>query len=475
MRNITIFAPVLSEQAKHNFKTIDQFFDNSNVIPVFHPENIFWGRPHIVTKNLRSTNFLTACYNNSSSPYILIFIQDNLPIPTQHAKKITYTISETKPSLIYGNYLDAEGQLNKLIPFQKGSVREDFDFGSFILFPTELLDRYLKENTNHYEIAGLYHFLLFLSRKISFQYINEPFFQQNDFEIADHAKKMFDYVNPKNKKSQKEYEEAFTDHLTEIGATVKNIKEVKQFKVFNIEASIIIPVKNREKTIADAINSCLKQKTSFLYNIIIVDNFSTDQTSAIIKSYADKNKNIIHLKPLSQGLGIGGCWNEAIHHPSCGKFAVQLDSDDLYFDKNTLQTIVDKFYETKAAMVIGTYQMVNFKLEPIPPGIVDHKEWTEDNGANNALRVNGFGAPRAFYTPILRSNPFPDVSYGEDYAVCLAISRIYKVGRIYNPLYLCRRWDDNTDSNIDRDQINKNNFFKDQLRTDEISIRQKMK
>ena len=153
----------------------------------------------------------------------------------------------------------------------------------------------------------------------------------------------------------------------------------------------------------------------------------------------------------------------------CGRFAIQLDSDDLYINHHVLQRIVDTFHEHQCAMVIGSYKMVNFKLEEIPPGIIDHKEWTPDNGRNNALRVNGLGAPRAFYTPLLRQIRIPNVSYGEDYATALAISREY---RIYEPLYLCRRWEGNSDADLNIQRVNANNYYKDKIRMIEILARQ---
>jgi glycosyltransferase involved in cell wall biosynthesis len=268
---------------------------------------------------------------------------------------------------------------------------------------------------------------------------------------------------------------AVTQYLKQIGAYLK--PEFKQIKFdegdFQTEASVIIPVKNRAKTIGDAIKSVLKQIAGFSFNIIIVDNHSKDGTTEIIKSFAEKDKRIIHIIPAAKDLGIGGCWNEAVHNVNCGRFAVQLDSDDLYKDENTLQCIMDAFKQEKVPMIIGSYRITNFNLEAIPPGIIDHKEWTPENGHNNALRINGLGAPRAFYTPLLRKINFPNVSYGEDYAVALAISRDYQIGRIYEPIYLCRRWEGNTDAGIDIVKVNVNNFYKDSLRTNEIIARQR--
>ena len=270
-------------------------------------------------------------------------------------------------------------------------------------------------------------------------------------------------------------ENAVTGHLKRIGAYLEPDSKEVNFEEgkFEVDASVIIPVKNREATISGAIESALKQKTNFSFNIIVIDNYSDDGTSDIIRSFVKKDKRVIHLIPDRKDLGIGGCWNEAVHHSTCGKFVCQLDSDDLYKGENTLQKIIDTFIKEKAAMVVGTYVLTDFNLNEIPPGIIDHKEWTPENGHNNILRINGFGAPRAFYTPVLRKIKIPNVSYGEDYAVGLAISRYYKIGRIYEPIYYCRRWEGNSDAKLDITKINANNFYKDSVRTFETLARQK--
>jgi len=287
------------------------------------------------------------------------------------------------------------------------------------------------------------------------------------------GQQIFDYVNPKNRNVQIEMEKAVTIHLKNVGALLKADYADIQFdsNAFSHTASVIIPVRNREKTIADAIESVLKQQTNFDYNLIIVNNFSTDRTGEIIDSYSSKCKKIIHIIPKSTDLGIGGCWTLATQSPNCGMFAIQLDSDDLYKDEHSLQKIVDTFFAEKCAMVVGSYQLVNFKLEEIPPGLIDHKEWTAENGMNNALRINGLGAPRAFYTHILRQLRIPNVSYGEDYAVAIAIARNYKIGRVYENLYLCRRWDDNSDADLPIETVNKHNLYKDRIRTFELLAR----
>jgi glycosyltransferase involved in cell wall biosynthesis len=325
-------------------------------------------------------------------------------------------------------------------------------------------------------IAGLYSLRLAVSRNHSLIRIPEPLYTTNKFDNRISGEKQFNYVDPQNRDVQIEMESAATIHLKNIGAYI--LPGTKRFDFgnegFEYEATIIIPVMNRVKTIEDALNSALMQKTRFKFNVIVIDNHSTDGTTETLQSFAGKDKRIIHIIPEQKNLGIGGCWNVGIEHPLCGKFAVQLDSDDLYLNNDTLNKIIKKFYEEKCAMVIGSYKLTDFNMNEIPPGIIDHKEWTDNNGHNNALRINGLGAPRAFYIPIIRKIKFPNVSYGEDYAVALAISREYKIGRIYEPLYLCRRWEGNTDADLSIEKQNEHNYYKDSIRTKEIYARQKL-
>lgn len=366
-----------------------------------------------------------------------------------------------------------QGRLIKIptIACQTGSIRDDFNFGPAVLIKTYYLKKYLKTSSPDFQYAGWYDFRLFMMRhKLPLQ-ISEFIFRWQEYDERMSGQKQFDYVDRRMRHYQLEMEQAATRHLEALGANVKPPFEKVKLKEqhFVTEASVIIPVLNRELTIADAIATVLKQKTNFTFNLLVVNNHSTDRTGELIEGFNDER--IIHHIPASRELGIGGCWNEGIHHPACGRFAIQLDSDDLYLDENTLQKIVDQFYEEECAMVIGSYQMVDFALREIPPGIIDHREWTDENGPNNALRINGLGAPRAFFTPLIRQIGFPNVSYGEDYAVGLAISGRYRVGRIYTPVYLCRRWNDNTDANLSIEKINAHNHYKDTLRSKEIARR----
>jgi glycosyltransferase involved in cell wall biosynthesis len=335
------------------------------------------------------------------------------------------------------------------------------------------LKRAVAETTAEYQFAGIYNLRLKVSQHYTIVRINEYLYSEIELDTRKSGEKQFDYVDPKNRQVQIEMELACTDHLKAIGGyLVPNFESVNFDEgEFVNEASVIIPVRNRARTIEDAIRSVLAQKTTFPFNLIIIDNYSTDGTSDIIRKYAEQDNRVVHLVPERTDLGIGGCWNAGVDHATCGKFAVQLDSDDVYQDENTLQTIVNAFYEQNCAMVVGSYTMTNGDMQPIPPGLIDHKEWTPDNGRNNALRINGLGAPRAFYTPMLRRVKVPNTSYGEDYALGLRFSRQYQIGRIYTSLYLCRRWDGNSDAALSIEKINANNLYKDKIRTMELLAR----
>ncbi|MDR1810850.1 MAG: glycosyltransferase family 2 protein [Prevotella sp.] len=367
---------------------------------------------------------------------------------------------------------DGEKTAAPLITYQKGSLRDDFDFGAVMLYRTNELKKAASEMDADYRHAGLYDLRLKVSQSSELVHINEYLYTEIENDTRKSAEKQFDYVNPRNRDIQIEMEHACTNHLRKIGAYLKpDFKQVDfSQQAFEYEASVIIPVRNRARTIADAIRSAINQKTDFRYNVIVIDNYSTDGTTEIIRDLAS-DERLIHLIPEDRDLGIGGCWNEGVAHPKCGKFAVQLDSDDLYSDEQTLQKIVDAFYAQNCAMLVGTYLLTDFNRQTLPPGIIDHREWTPENGRNNALRINGLGAPRAFYTPLLRRIKLPNTSYGEDYALGLAFSREYQIGRIYDVLYLCRRWEDNSDAAPDALKINAHNTYKDRLRTWEIEAR----
>jgi glycosyltransferase involved in cell wall biosynthesis len=420
-----------------------------------------------------------ALYANTPFTLICTQIQD-LEFGYMALERMCDYLSAPQCSMVYADHyktIKGERTPHPVIDYQLGSVRDDFDFGSLLMFRTDYLKRAINEieAEKEYQHSALYALRLALSRYGELTHIREFLYTETEIDLRKSGEKQFDYVDPRNRQVQIEREEVFTRHLKKIGAYLKpgmmtvDLKEGE----FSHEASIIIPVRNRARTINDAIRSVLEQETSFPFNLIIIDNHSTDGTSEIIEQYKNDNR-VIHLIPERTDLGIGGCWNLGINHPQCGRFAIQLDSDDLYSSPHTLQTIVDKFYKEQCAMVIGSYRMTDFTLQTLPPGVIDHKEWTDENGHNNALRINGLGAPRAFFTPLLRKIRVPNTSYGEDYALGLAFSRQYRIGRIYDVLYLCRRWEGNSDAALSIEKINQNNYYKDSLRTLEIKLRQAM-
>jgi len=389
-------------------------------------------------------------------------------------ERLVQVAENTDAPMVYADYLEMKNDnlsVHPVIDYQLGSLRDDFDFGPVKFYRAEVLKAFRYENYEMLKYAGCYALRLRASRMGDLVHVPECLFTVFETDSRSSGEKQFDYVKASVRELQLEMEQVCTAHLRDIGALLlAPFPETILTDEFETEATVVIPVKNRVRTIREAIISVLIQKTAFPFNLIVVDNHSNDGTTEIIREYALAGK-LIHVIPEQTNLGIGGCWNEAIFHPECGKFAVQLDSDDMYLDENTLQIMVDKFYEENCAMVIGSYRMVNFDLKKIPPGIVDHREWTDDNGPNNALRINGLGAPRAFYTPVLRELRVPNVSYGEDYALGLAISGKYKIGRIYQPVYLCRRWEDNSDAQLDIAKLNSHNFYKDRIRTFELLTR----
>jgi hypothetical protein len=413
----------------------------------------------------------------SEDGHILLYTKSMMLKPGLFALERMEQVSRlTGAGIIYSDYYvfgDGKIKENPVIDFQEGSLRDDFEFGAVLLIRCSAFAMAVDKMTVDYEYAGLYDLRLKISQEFRVVRLPEFSYTVMERDTRQSGEKIFDYVDPKNREVQLEMELACTQHLKDIGGWLKPEFRELNFTEdgFAVEASVIIPVRNRVKTIEDAVISALAQKATFDFNVIIVDNHSNDGTTEILKKLGQTDNRVIHVIPGRNDLGIGGCWNIGIMHEQCGKFAVQLDSDDLFPDTDALQLLVDAFYQQNCAMVIGSYQMVNFNLEEIPPGIIDHKEWTPDNGRNNALRINGLGAPRAFFTPVIREIKFSNVSYGEDYCVGLAISREYRIGRVFRPLYLCRRWADNSDASLDVIKMNRYNTYKDRLRTIELWAR----
>ena len=438
------------------------------------------GCTFVVIDRMESSNTVMSIAENTDADYLLLCTRmTSVRWGLYALERFLRTADDTGAVMVYSDhYALEEGALTKhpAIDYQAGSLRDDFDFGSLWLIKSQaLLDYVAQTDRVDYQYAGLYDLRLYLSRKGEIFHLNEYLYTEAELDTRKSGEKQFDYVNPRNREVQIEMERACTAHLEKVGAIVDtNFYRQPDFdeQEFACEASVVIPVFNREKTIADAVMSALSQKTNFPYNVIVVNNHSTDSTGKILDSIDDGR--LIQIVPDRTDLGIGGCWNVAVNSDHCGKFAVQLDSDDLYSSPKTLQKIVDAFHEQKAAMIVGSYRMCDFDLNTLPPGLIDHKEWTEDNGCNNALRINGLGAPRAFFTPLVRQIQFPNTSYGEDYALGLAFSRRYRIGRIYDELYLCRRWGGNSDAALSVERVNANNLYKDRLRTMELKARQQM-
>lgn len=441
----------------------------------------------IVVDNIMSSATMISIAENTDSEYTMIYTKSTpLTIGLYALRRMIRVAAETNAAMVYSDHYSVENGntvAHPVIDYQAGSLRDDFDFGSVMLFKSRLIKEYAAANADaDYMYAGLYDLRLFISRNGSIFHLNEYLYTEEESDTRTSGEKQFDYVNPRNREVQVEMEKAVTAHLKEVGAFIDTAGyETPDFneQQFACEASVIIPVRNREKTICDAVDSALAQKTKFRFNVIVVDNHSTDNTTTLLEEYAAKHADpskpqLIHIVPERTDLGIGGCWNVAVNDSRCGKFAVQLDSDDLYSSENTLQTIVDEFHKQHAAMIIGSYRMCDFNLNTLPPGLIDHAEWTDDNGCNNALRINGLGAPRAFFTPLLRQLQFPNTSYGEDYAMALAFCRRYRIGRIFSELYLCRRWGGNSDAALSIEKVNANNLYKDRIRTIELSARQQI-
>lgn len=456
---------------------------NRIIILQTNDENITGVDGVLKIDTLKSSDTMRKIAMAAEAPYTLVYMKEQYMEMGLYALERMVRIADyTDAVMTYADHynISAEGLRSEapVIDYQQGSLRDDFDFGSVLLFRTDALKAAAKQMTESYQAAGFYDLRLKLSINGRFEHINEYLYSEVELDNRKTGEKLFDYVDPRNRASQIEMEAVATNHLKAIGAYLK--PEFKQVDLkaesFPVEASIMIPVRNRIRTIRDAIESALSQKTNFKYNVFIVENgpdyHSTDGTTEAIEEYKD-DERVVHLIPNRRDIGVGGSWNMAANHLQCGRFIVQLDSDDVYSDEHTLQKFVDAFYEQQCAMVIGTYMLTDINRQMLPPGKIDHREWTPENGRNNALRINGLGAPRAFFTPILREVKLPNVNYGEDYALGLAISRNYQIGRIYDVLYYCRRWDDNSDAALSVEKENRNNTYKDRIRTWELLARLK--
>lgn len=467
----------IANQGEHTSKLIAQLRSNVSVNEIYilsKEECTFEGAACIVVDNLTSSNTLRQVAAYVQTEFCLFITDEQQVSLGQYAIDRLLQVAEMSASVLtYADYLevkDGETKPHPTIDYQLGSVRDDFDFGPLQLYHVAALMEYL-EDMEDTQYAAVYGLRLQASRLGKVFHLPELLSTKRESDVRQSGEKQFDYVNPMQRERQLEMEQVCTNHLFYMGAklTEDEFQPVAFDGDFPVEASVVIPVKNRIKTIKDAVDSVLMQECDFRFNLLVVDNHSADGTKELLDSYDDER--LIVITPEATDLGIGGCWNVAAHHEQAGRFLIQLDSDDLYYDNSTIQQVVDKFYEECCGMVIGSYQMCNFKLEEIPPGIIDHAEWTNENGPNNALRINGLGAPRAFFTPIFRSIRIPNTSYGEDYAMGLAISRNYQIGRIYNPIYRCRRWEDNSDASLDIQKQNAHNHYKDTIRTIELIAR----
>ena len=455
--------------------------DISVTVESFSRSDSFSGVTILSGVSLRSTETLRSIAEAISQKYILIYTKEHpLEMGMFALDRILSIAEDTKADMLYADHYEmmvVEDSVpirrkHPLIDCQKGALRDDFDFGSVLVFRSASFKRAVRAMEEDYRWGALYDLRLRMKKIV---HINEYLYTEIETDNRKSGEKQFDYVDPKNREVQIEMERICTEHLKRIGAYLEpKFKEPELSMVeFPVTASVVIPVFNRVRTVKDAVESALAQKCDFPFNIIVVDNHSTDGTTELLNELAAKDERVVHIVPAKYDLGIGGCWNLAVHSESCGEYAVQLDSDDVYSGPDTLAKIVSAFREQKCAMVVGTYQMTDFNMNPIPPGIIDHREWTEENGRNNALRINGLGAPRAFWTPLLRKINLPNTSYGEDYALGLRISREYRIGRIYDVLYCCRRWEGNSDAALDIEKVNVNNLYKDRIRTWELEARMK--
>ena len=473
MSSIECFVPSMSAE------------DIGVTVESFSRSTSFTGVTILSGGSLHQTQTLRELAEAAASRFILIYTK-SLPLEMGMfaLDRILAIAEDTAADMLYADHYQlttGEGdqtfrRKHPLIDCQKGALRNDFDFGSVLVFRTSSFRRAVRAMETDYQWAALYDLRL---RMKNIVHVNEFLYTEIETDNRKSGEKQFDYVDPRNRAVQIEMEQVCTDHLKRIGAWLEpkfkdpDISEFRQTD-FPVTASVVIPVFNRVKTVKDAVESALSQQCGFPFNVIVVDNHSTDGTTGLLEEIAARDERLVHVVPAKHDLGIGGCWNLAVHHEKCGEYAVQLDSDDVYSGPDTLSKIVDAFRQQKCAMVVGTYQMTDFNMNPIPPGVIDHREWTEDNGRNNALRINGLGAPRAFWVPLLRTINLPNTSYGEDYALGLRISREYRIGRIYDVLYCCRRWEGNSDAALDIDKVNANNLYKDRIRTWELEARIRM-
>ena len=480
MSSIECFVPSMSGE------------DISVTVESFSRSDSFTGVTILSGVSLRATGTLRSIAEAISEKYLLLYTKDQpLDMGMFALDRILAIAEDTKADMLYADHYqlvntEDSGPVRKkhpLIDCQKGALRDDFDFGSILVFRSSAFRRAVKAMTEDYSWGALYDLRLRMKKIV---HVNEYLYTEIETDNRKSGEKQFDYVDPRNRDVQIEMEKICTEHLKRIGAYLEPVFKEPDAEALGVvrgedglpegcpvTASVVIPVYNRVRTVRDAVESALAQKCDFSFNVIVVDNHSTDGTTELLEEMASEDSRLVHIVPAKYDLGIGGCWNLAVHNEHCGEYAVQLDSDDVYSGPDTLSKIVTAFREQKCAMVVGTYQMTDFNMNPIPPGIIDHKEWTETNGRNNALRINGLGAPRAFWTPLLRRINLPNTSYGEDYALGLRISREYRIGRIYDVLYCCRRWEGNSDAALDIEKVNANNLYKDRIRTWELEARMK--
>ncbi|MBS1811371.1 MAG: glycosyltransferase family 2 protein [Acidobacteria bacterium] len=421
--------------------------------------------------------------NTIQAAYLLLtFSGSQITLGARTLERLVQVAEDTGATLVYSDFRESneQGEISDhpLIDYQLGSIRDNFDFGSVLLLSRNAALAALDKHgavPGDLQWGGLYDLRLKLSIEGEILRIPEPLYTRSILDARRSGEKIFDYVDPRNRDYQIEMEQIATAHLKRIGAYLEPefAAVPATTEIFPVHASVIIPVRNREKTIGDAVRSVLSQRTDFDFNVIVVDNHSTDGTTEVLENLATEDSRVIHLIPTRTDYGIGGCWNEGVYSARCGRYAVQLDSDDIYTNERTLAKMVEAFENGKYAMVIGSYTTVDFDLSELPPGLIDHKEWTRDNGRNNALRINGLGAPRAFDVSILRQIGLPNVSYGEDYALALRISREYEIGRVYESVYFARRWSGNSDSALPLPTMNRYDTYKDRIRTWEIQARQR--